>query len=78
MKLLPCWILVGQKLIEKIDSRDISIFSCHGFHHLLCKIKSYHWCTKDNCECEKCGEKIGLYHLFGVQSQITDSITSCK
>jgi Reverse transcriptase (RNA-dependent DNA polymerase) len=52
---------------KEINCKDRHLFTryaCHGFHYLLCKNKSYHWCAKDNCECEKCGEKIGLYHLF--------------
>jgi hypothetical protein len=39
--------------------------SVHGFHYLLCTDKSFHQSAKNDCECEKCGDKeIGVYHLL--------------
>jgi hypothetical protein len=37
-------------------------YSCHGFHFIICKNKSFHE-AENNCICDLCGEKCEQYHL---------------
>lgn len=55
----PSW-----KQINCEDRHMFTRHAVHGFHYLLCTDKSFHHSAKEECECEKCGEKIGLYHLL--------------
>jgi len=38
-------------------------FACHGFHHLICKNKTFHASENDKCICELCEKPCDRYHL---------------
>jgi hypothetical protein len=62
--LTPAMCNTSWKEINCKDRHMFTRYACHGFHHLFCKDKMYHFSAKENCECEKCGESIKFYHLF--------------